>query len=258
MILENKVGRCKVRQNVDGKLYSLNYNQISSIQVDPIEKKPIMKWMPGSKILSIGSYGCNFHCGFCQNHSISLEMPETIQISPEEIVGKALSLGLPSIAYTYNEPTVFYEMMLETAQLAHEKGIKNVIVTNGFIHQEPLREILPFIDAMNIDLKANDDDAYSKLGGKTVENVIETIKLASRYCHVEVTILIVPQMNDDPNQFEQLLIRLHKAAPNIVLHLSRYFPRYQYDEPATDIKLMLEFKEIAQRYFNDVYLGNVR
>ncbi|PKM51816.1 MAG: AmmeMemoRadiSam system radical SAM enzyme [Firmicutes bacterium HGW-Firmicutes-7] len=257
-IQENKVGRCKVRQNIKGKLYSLNYNQVSTIQVDPIEKKPIMNWMSGSEIFSVGSYGCNFHCGFCQNHSISLALPDTIHISPEEIVAQALSLGLPSIAYTYNEPTVFYEMMLETAKLANEKGLKNVIVTNGFINQAPLMEILPYIDAMNIDLKAYDDPSYHNLGGKTVEDVLETIKLASKYCHVEVTMLIVPTINDDPKKFEELLCKLKKEAPNIVIHLSRYFPRYQYDEPATEIMLMIEFKDIAEKYFKYVYLGNVR
>lgn len=257
-IQENKVGRCKVRRNVKGKLYSMNYNQISAIQVDPIEKKPIMMWMPGSEIFSIGSYGCNFHCGFCQNHSISLEQPETTELLPKEIVEKALSLGLPSIAYTYNEPTVFYEMMLDTAKIAHENGIKNVIVTNGFINQEPLLEILPYIDAMNIDLKAYDDNAYHNLGGKVVEDVIATIELSSKYCHVEVTMLIVPKINDDPKKLEELLMRVKQVAPSIVIHLSRYFPRYQYDEPATDIKLMLELKEIAERYFKHVYLGNVR
>lgn len=257
-IKEGQTGRCRVRENINGKLCSSNYNLISSIQIDPIEKKPIVNWMPGTEILSIGSYGCNFHCSFCQNHSISLSTPETIQLTAEDIVNQALSFNVPSIAYTYNEPTVFYEMMLETAELAHKKGLKNVIVTNGFINKEPLLKILPYIDAMNIDLKTYSDENYKKLGGKSVSDILETIKIASQHCHVEVTILLVPKITDDIEAFERLMNKLKILAPNIVLHLSRYFPRYHYEEPATPIVLMQEFREIAIKYFKHVYLGNVR
>jgi len=257
-IKEGQRGRCTVRENIKGKLYANNYSLISAIQVDPIEKKPIMNWMPGIEILSIGSFGCNFHCDFCQNYSISLKTPKTKAITPEKIVEQTLALGLPAIAYTYNEPTVFYEMMYETAKLAYEKGLRNVIVTNGFINEEPLLKILPYIDAMNIDLKTYDDDHYKKLGGKSVKHILDTIKLASKYCHVEVTILMVPKIVDNHQAFERLMGKLHEVAPNIVLHLSRYFPRYQYEEPATSITLMQEFRKIASKYFKHVYLGNVR
>lgn len=258
IIKEGQKGRCRVRENISGKLYSANYNLISAIQIDPIEKKPIMNWMPGIKILSIGSYGCNFHCNFCQNHSISLSTPETIEITAKDIVEQAISLNLPAIAYTYNEPTVFYEMMYETAKFAKEKGLKNVIVTNGFINKEPLLEILPYIDAMNIDLKTYNDENYKKLGGNSVNDILETIKLASVHCHVEVTILMVPKIVDDIEAFEKLIQKLYDIAPDVVIHLSRYFPRYHYDEPATSITLMQDFKAIVTKYFKQVYLGNVR
>lgn len=257
-INEGKLGRCKVRKNISGKLYSLNYGKISANNIDPIEKKPIYHWMPGTQIYSIGSFGCNFYCSFCQNYSISAKNPRTIDLLPKEIVDHVILLGLPSIAYTYNEPTVFYEMMLETSISAYENNIKNVIVTNGFINKEPLLKILPYIDAMNIDLKTYDDAVYKNLGGKTVNNILSTIEIASKSCHVEVTMLIVPKLNDNKEKFEQLIIKLKKTAPKIILHLTRYFPMYKYDEPATNINLMLEFKEIANKYFDLVYLGNVR
>lgn len=255
---DHQVGRCRVRKNIDGKLISLNYGEVSALQIDPIEKKPLYHWKPGTKIFSIGSHGCNMRCGFCQNHEISLDQPEIVKISPAKVVEKALSHMMPSIAYTYNEPTIFFEMMLETAKLAHENGIKNVVVTNGLINEKPLLELLPWIDAMNIDLKTYSDEIYQRLGGTSVADVLNTIKLASSACHVEVTILIVPQVSDDPVEFEKLMIRLKEVAPEVVLHLSRYFPRFLYDEPATDISQMRKLKEIALGYFKKVYLGNVQ
>lgn len=257
-INKGKLGRCKVRKNIDGKLYSLNYGKLSAVNIDPIEKKPIYHFMPETLIYSIGSFGCNFKCGFCQNYSISMENPKTIDISPRNIVEKVIDAELPSISYTYNEPTVFYEMMFETAVLAKNNNINNVIVTNGYINKEPLEKILPYISAMNIDLKTYDDNNYRGIGGKEVKNILDTIEIASKVCHVEVTMLIVPNFNDDIEKLEKLFKRLKSIAPNIILHLTRYFPMYKYNEPATSIDLMLKAKEIADKYFNFVYLGNVR
>jgi len=257
-IADNHTGRCKVRKNIGVELFAENYSKVSSIGVDPIEKKPLFHWRENSKILSFGSYGCNFSCAFCQNYAISMEKPKTHIIKPEEIIELALQYNTPSIAYTYNEPTVFYEMMFETAVVAKEKNIDNVIVTNGFINKEPLLNILPYIDAMNIDLKTYSDENYKKLGGISVQHILDTIAIANEHCHLEVTMLMVPKIMDDCEEFENLLIRLKQAAPKIVIHLSRYFPRYNYNEPATDILLMQKFKETANRYFEKVYLGNVR
>lgn len=253
----NQVGRCRVRQNYDGKLMSLNFGEISAIQVDPIEKKPLRDWLPGTEILSVGGYGCNLKCAFCQNHELSMGLPSTQWVTPMAIVEKTLQSKLTSIAYTYSEPFVFYEWMLETAQLTHEKGLKNVIVTNGLIEVAPLQLILPYIDAMNIDLKAPTDEIYKRLGGTTVSDILRTIEMASKSCHVEVAYLIVPKLNDDEVAFEQLLDRLKAVAPDVVLHLSRYFPRYHYEEPATDIGLMMRMRDIAIRKFTRVYLGNL-
>lgn len=253
-----QTGRCNVRQVKDNKLYSLNYGKLTAVQIDPIEKKPINGWMEGSKALSLGSYGCNLHCSFCQNYEISLQKPKTIEVLPREIVEKAVYYKVPSIAYTYNEPTVFYEMMFDTARLAHNKGINNVMVTNGFINEKPLFKIIDYIDAMNIDLKTYSDETYKKLGASTVSNILKTIDIASKRCHVEVTILIVPDISDSINDIELLLEKLAKINDSIILHISRYFPRYQHNEPATDIGVMMEIQRKALKNFKHVYLGNVR
>lgn len=253
-----QTGRCQVRKVVGDKLYTLNYGKISAINVDPIEKKPIIGWMEGSRILSIGSFGCNLHCPFCQNYHISMEMPPTYQLSPDEVVKKALDLGLPSIAYTYNEPTVFYEMMLDTAKLAHKRGLKNVMVSNGFIEEEPLINVLTYLDAVNIDLKTYSDGLYKKLGGTSVDQVLKTIEIASKDCHVEISLLIVPGISDDVVEMEKLFGKLHKINKSLILHIARYYPMYKYHEDPTDLEVMEEIQRKALSYFERVNLGNVR
>ncbi|MPW24548.1 AmmeMemoRadiSam system radical SAM enzyme [Alkalibaculum sp. M08DMB] len=253
-----QTGRCGVRKVLHDKLYSLNYGEISVINVDPIEKKPIVNWMKGSKILSIGSFGCNLHCGFCQNYEISLETPLTVQMKPSEIVDRAIDSGVPSIAYTYNEPTVFYEMMYDVAKLARRQGIKNVMVTNGFIDEKPLMDIIEYIDAINIDLKTYNDDLYKQLGGRTLNDILKTIEIASKRCYVEISLLIVPGISDQLNEMEELFKKLYLINKEFVLHISRYFPVYRYDDPPTDIGIMTEIREKALKYFKNVYLGNVR
>ncbi|MFZ7131869.1 MAG: radical SAM protein [Eubacteriales bacterium] len=252
------VGRCNVRKVIGNKLYSLNYGEISSICIDPIEKKPIARWMQGSDILSIGSFGCNFHCDFCQNHELSMEKPQTIPMRPDEIVLKTLENNIPSIGYTYNEPTIFYEMMLDVSKLARAKGLNNVMVTNGFIEEAPLRNILHYLDAVNIDLKTYDDMHYHKLGGSTVDKILDNIKIAADNCHVEVTLLIVPGLSDSIEKLDILFKKLAVINRGLTLHISRYFPRYHYDQPATDINLMLDIQKKALQYFQHVYVGNVR
>ncbi|HYE69640.1 MAG TPA: AmmeMemoRadiSam system radical SAM enzyme, partial [Anaerovoracaceae bacterium] len=203
-------GLCGVRKNIDGILYSLNYGEVSSIGVDLIEKKPLNRFHPGTCILSVGSVGCNLKCPFCQNHSIAQVKPEEInthQTSSDEIIAKAISLkeqGNIGIAYTYNEPSIWYEFVYETAKKAKENGLLNVLVTNGYISEEPLKQILPYIDAMNIDLKAFNDKFYRELVKGGLEEVKATIKRSAAECHVEVTTLVIPGWNDSVKEMEEM------------------------------------------------------
>lgn len=257
-------GLCGVRKNLDGALYSLNYGEISSIGVDPIEKKPLYRFHPGNYILSVGSIGCNLKCPFCQNHTIAQVKPEEVNTeyaASQEIVDKAVSLkrqGNIGIAYTYNEPSIWYEFVYETAKLAKEKGLLNVMVTNGYISQEPLNQILPYIDAMNIDLKAYQDATYRDLLKGGLEDVKAAIKMSAGKCHVEVTTLVIPGLNDSTEEMEQMVKWLADISLEIPLHLSRYFPRYEMnDRPPTPLDTLKKLKQIAEQHLKYVYLGNV-
>ncbi len=257
-------GLCGVRKNIDGILYSLNYGEISSIGVDPIEKKPLNRFHPGTCILSVGSVGCNLKCPFCQNHSIAQVKPEEINThhaSCDEIIAKAVSLkeqGNIGIAYTYNEPSIWYEFVYETAKKAKENDLLNVLVTNGYISEEPLEQILPYIDAMNIDLKAFNDKFYRELVKGGLEEVKETIKRSAAQCHVEVTTLVIPGWNDSVAEMEEMTQWLASLSNEIPLHLSRYFPKYEMtDRPPTTLSSLMELKQTAERHLKYVYLGNV-
>lgn len=257
-------GICGVRKNIDGILYSLNYGEISSIGVDPIEKKPLHRFHPGTGILSVGSVGCNLKCPFCQNHSIARVKPEEIHTyhgNSDELVAKAVSLkaqGNIGIAYTYNEPSVWYEFVYETAGKARENGLLNVLVTNGYIEKEPLEQILPYIDAMNIDLKAFNDRFYRELVRGELGSVKAAIGRAAAACHVEVTTLVIPGWNDDPEEMDAMCRWLAFLSPDIPLHLSRYFPRYEMAGGSPmPLSTLSELKKIADRHLNYVYLGNV-
>lgn len=263
-IPEEGRGLCGVRRNMNGTLYSLNYGEVSSIGVDPIEKKPLHRFHPGTYILSVGSVGCNLKCPFCQNHSIAQVKPEEIHThyaSSDEIVSKALELkkqGNIGIAYTYNEPSIWYEFVYETAKKANENGLLNVLVTNGYIGKEPLMRLLPYIDAMNIDLKAYNEKFYSELVKGGLKEVKETIKMSAGHCHVEVTTLIIPGWNDSVEEMEEEAGWLASISPEIPLHLSRYFPQYQMtDRPATPVNTLMDLKKAAGRHLKYVYLGNV-
>jgi pyruvate formate lyase activating enzyme len=257
-------GLCGVRKNVDGVLFSMNYGEISSIGVDPIEKKPLRRFHPGAAILSVGTVGCNLKCPFCQNHSIARVGPEEVHTYPsssDEVVSKAVSLkerGNIGIAYTYNEPSVWYEFVYETAKKAKEKGLLNVLVTNGYIGQEPLDQLLPYIDAMNIDLKAYSDRFYRELVKGSLAEVKETIRRSAASCHVEVTTLVIPGWNDSVEEMADMAGWLASLSPEIPLHLSRYFPKYEMtDRPPTPLDSLKELSETARRYLKYVYLGNV-
>ncbi|MDR0197010.1 MAG: radical SAM protein, partial [Oscillospiraceae bacterium] len=201
---ENQTGFCRARANIDGEIISLNYGRITSIALDPIEKKPLRRYFPGSVILSVGSFGCNLRCGFCQNHGISMTDAgiKATRVPPEELVRKAADLipsGNIGIAYTYNEPLIGYEYVRDCAELARERGLKNVLVTNGYINEPALSALLPFIDAANIDLKGFTPEFYKNIRGD-LETVKRTIELARGVCHVEITTLIIPGENDSRDE----------------------------------------------------------
>ncbi|WP_448378423.1 AmmeMemoRadiSam system radical SAM enzyme [Fervidobacterium sp.] len=262
VIKENSVGVCKVRKNINGRLYSLNYGEVSSIALDPIEKKPLFHFYPGSSIISVGTWGCNFRCQFCQNWEISQQRPPYVKkITPEDLIDIAAEYiheGNIGIAYTYSEPIVWYEFVYETARLAKAKNLKNVLVTNGYINDQPLEELIPFIDAMNIDLKAFNNDFYQKVCGGRYEYVLRTIKKAhDAGVHVEVTTLIVTGGNDNFDELEEEFKALAKISSDIPLHLSRYHPAYRYSEPPTKVEFLIEAYKLAKKYLNYVYLGNV-
>ncbi len=258
ILKEDEIGKCRVRKNEEGILYSLNYGQVSTLAVDPIEKKPLHFWRPGSQILSVGTYGCNMSCPFCQNFDISQNKPVLATITPEAIVQEANRLSLEAIAYTYNEPTVFYEMVLETAMLGKLSGMANVLVTNGFINPEPLEQLLPYIDAVNVDVKTYDKSLYRSVCEGELDAVLSTVKrLVAQDIHVELTCLLVPGLFEDLQRVESFFKNLRHIAGDVPLHLSRYYPKYLYKEPATDIEKMYEIQYIAQKYFAYAKLGNV-
>lgn len=260
---EGQIGRCRARKNENGKSISINYGHITSLALDPIEKKPLACFYPGSLILSVGSFGCNLNCPFCQNDSIAMAGQndvETLVITPEQLAQEAFlakGRGNIGVAFTYNEPLVGYEFVRDTAQLVHEYGMKNVVVTNGSISEEAAAEILPHIDAYNIDLKGFTKEYYDKLGGD-FEYVKDFISLAVTYAHVEITTLIVPGENDTKEEIGSLAGWLATLNKDIPLHLTRFFPRRNMrDKEPTDVGLLYELQKEAKKYLNRVFVGNV-
>ena len=259
-----KTGDCKARKNINGKLKSLVYPHPISIAIDPIEKKPLFHFLPSSTALSIGTTGCNLHCKFCQNADTSQanigDYP-TKKIKPKEIVRQAIKNNCKVIAYTYNEPTIFYEYVLETAKLAKKAGIKNIIVSNGYINQEPLKELCKYIDAANIDLKSFTEKFYKELTTASLQPVLETIKtLHKQRVWLEVTNLLIPTLNDKSNEIEKMCKWLSKnTSKNTPLHFSRFFPCYRLlDIKSTSTKLLMRAQKIAQKYLDYVYIGNIQ
>lgn len=259
---EGQTGRCRARKNVGGINESISYGKITSIALDPIEKKPLNCFESGKKILSVGSFGCNLDCPFCQNDSISMagvSEADFFYLSPKELVLKAEEFrknGNIGIAYTYNEPLIGYEFVLDTAKLIREAGMKNVVVTNGSVTIEILNKVLPYIDAFNIDLKAITESFYKKIGGD-LEIVKDFIKIAAAHSHIEITTLIVPGENDSAEEIEELSRWIAKIDKNIPLHISRFFPRRKMiDEMPTSVALIHALAEIAKKNLNRVFIGN--
>lgn len=238
--------------------------KVTSLGFDPIEKKPLVRYKPGSMILSVGSLGCTMHCPWCQNHTIAQpDDPSSVptrEMSADELVREAQALvgeGNIGLAYTYNEPLMRWREVLECAQAIHEAGLDNVIVTNGLIAPDKLTQLLPYIDAFNIDLKGFDQSVYDITGGK-LETVKNTIEQAHEDAHVEVTTLLVPGINDDMDLLDKEATWLAGIDPDMPLHLTRFFPQYRYaNRPATPLPMLMKAHEVASRHLNDVLLGNV-
>ena len=255
-------GICGARANRDGVIVCENYGQITGLALDPIEKKPLKRYRPGSLVLSAGSYGCNLKCPFCQNYEISIgygTIPQTAYMAPQSLADTALHYkdrGNIGVAFTYNEPLVGWEYVRDTARLVKERGMDTVLVTNGSASLDTLAAILPWIDAMNIDLKGFREAYYNKLGGNL--NVVKQyIKQAAAECHVELTTLIVPGENDSVEELEEEAEWIASLDPDIPLHVTRFFPQFRMtDREATDVGQIYWLADAARRYLKHVFVGN--
>ena len=263
IIAPGQTGHCGTRMNRAGHLFSRSYGVLSAIASDPVEKKPLYHLLPGSQILSIGSCGCNFTCDFCQNCEIS--QPDPLLYSqfpvrdPGDMVDKALLYrNNAGIAYTYNEPTVYYEYMLDCAILVKKQHLANVMVTNGFINREPLERLLPYMDAFNIDLKSFREEFYKRRTSGTLRPVLDTItRVASSGSHLELTFLIIPGENDTAREWKEMIGWIaDNCGPDTVLHASRYYPRHKLKKNLTPTSSIHQFLELAREKLHYVYPGN--
>lgn len=279
-IAEGKTGICGVRKNIKGTLNLLVYGKAIALNVDPIEKKPLYHFLPGSSILSLGTFGCNFKCDFCQNWDISqrtkeyknqktkeLKNQEAIEVfgwgqnlPPKDIVNTAIRNKIPSIAYTYNEPAVFIEYALDTAKLAHKAGLKNVFVSNGYQSPESRKLIMPYLDAINIDLKSFDNNFYQKICGATLKPVLESIiYYHTNKVHLEITTLVIPSQNDTSENLKQIANFIASVDKNIPWHISRFFPKYKMNRieitPESTLKRAYKIGKRAKLKY--VYIGNI-
>lgn len=258
-----ETGVCGARKNILGILISENYGIITALHLDPIEKKPLYHFYPGTQILSAGSFGCNFKCAWCQNCNISQacssEFSHLAATLPQHLYEAAFQTPGIGLAYTYNEPVVWFEFMYETARLVARAGMKNVMVTNGYINQKPLCQLLDVVHAFNTDLKGFTDDFYRLQCDGSLAAVKKTLRtIASSGRHQEVTFLVIPGLNDNPQHFHEMIHWIHdELGPDTPLHLSRYFPARTMQEPPTPLFQLRQFYDIARQYLHHVYLGNV-
>lgn len=257
-IAPGKRGICRVRENQNGSLVALTYAQVASTAMDPIEKKPLYHFCPGTSILSIGTWGCNLKCSFCQNWSISQKEVPTQELTPENLATLAKREGSVGVAYTYNEPMIWWEYVFAAAQAVQRTGLKNVLVTNGLINPEPLEKLLPCVDAMNIDIKAFHEGFYEKLCGGRLAPVLATAERAAKDCHVELTTLVIPGHNDAPKELDSLAAWIAEhCGRKTPAHLSAYSPRYELGAEPTSLALLQRAREIFSQHLDYVYIGNV-
>lgn len=259
IISEGEYGICKVRKNKKGRLYSMTDGIFLAEGYDPIEKKPLAYYRPGSVIYSVGTAGCNFHCDFCQNWQIAKDFWDLPQykIEDEVVLRRAALEGSIGIAFTYNEPTMNYEGMLRLAKKAKNRNLITAAVSNGSLQEGPMRELAPFIDAWNIDLKMMDKENYKRICGGDPEVVLKNIKIAKEYGHVEVTTLLIDGVNTEEKEIEALVKRISEIGKDIPLHFSRYFPSYKRTDPPTKLESLYKAREIGEKYLEHIVLGNI-
>lgn len=263
-LLSDESGKCKVRLNEKGTLVTEMFGYLSAAHVDPIEKKPLYHFHPGKEILSLGGMGCNFECNCCQNYHISQaskkDYPRLLKMSGNDVIDRAKrtpdNIG---VAYTYNEPTVWFEFMLDIANKVKSVGLANVMVSNGYINKKPLMEIIAYMDAFNIDLKCFDSEIHKRFTGGELKFVLNTLKaIRKEKVHLEITHLVVPGVNDRPALFTEMIDWIEQElGPEIPLHISRYFPKYRMHGEATSSELLYDFADIANKKLHYVYMGNM-
>ncbi|MCX8058422.1 MAG: AmmeMemoRadiSam system radical SAM enzyme [Spirochaetes bacterium] len=258
-IKEGDFGKCKTRSNIGNKIYSMYYGMVSSIAMDPIEKKPLYHFYPGEKILSIGTAGCNFNCLFCQNYSISQNTNIPLKFIPKEEVKKILiENNCNLLAFTYSEPLIWYETIYDYSKYLKEEleDIKIVLVTNGYINIKPLESLIKYIDAANVDLKSYSESFYKEICGGTLEPVKNFIKYTFSKIHIEITTLVIPGKNDSEEEIENIAKFIFSLSADIPLHLSRYFPQYKMSIPPTNTDKIVRLADICKKYLKYVYTGN--
>jgi pyruvate formate lyase activating enzyme len=264
VIQPGKRGFCQVRENRKGTLYALSYGKLVSVHIDPIEKKPLFHFLPSSSAFSIATAGCNLRCKFCQNWEISQRTPDEVDyvyIEPQDLVKKAKESGSPTIAYTYTEPTIFFEYMLETAKLAKKEGLKNIMHSCGYINEAPLKELVKYLDAANIDLKGFSDDFYAKISEATLEPVLKALKILKEAgVHLEITNLVLTGYNDDPQLLTKMCLWIKEnLGVDTPLHFSRFFPMYKLTSlNPTPVETLEKARQIALDCgLKYVYIGNL-
>lgn len=273
LIRSGRVGICYVRQNIGGSLYALTYGRVAACHLDPIEKKPLYHFYPGKTIFSVSGIGCSLGCPYCQNWELAHPKDKFLRQDPQVVVEKttvelssqqAVKMALDyrrndniGIAYTYNEPLIWFEYLFDTAKLIRDNNLKNVVVTNGYLNEEPLNELLPYIDAMNIDVKGFTNEFYHRLGGR-LEPVLRLAEKAKKACHIEITNLLIPGWNTDEQQVRELVDWVADSlGADTPLHFSRYFPARKVTLPPTPVAEMEKAKQIGLERLKYVYLGNV-
>lgn len=257
-----QTGHCQQRQNIDGLLWAVGYGEISSMALDPIEKKPLYHYMPGKSVLSVGGIGCNLRCIYCQNWHISQQKAPTKSMSPSQLVASCISLQqedakVVGLAFTYNEPGIWYEYICDVTEHSRQAMLRTVLVTNAYLNPNPFQNLCQRVDALNIDIKGFSDAFYRQIVGGTLDVVKKNIVVAVEHCHVELTYLVIPTQNDDEKNIEQLVRWVASLSPDIPLHLSRYFPNYRLALPPTPVHTLQRLYDVAREYLNFVYVGNL-